>query len=259
MATALITGASAGLGEQFAHLFAKDGHDVVLVARNEARLVAIAERLRIHKVKVHVVPEDLSRPGCAARLYERVKAMGVQVDFLVNNAGFGSTGPFLDLPLEREVEMVELNCVTLMELCHRFGRELRDRKSGKILNIASTAGFQPGPFMSTYYATKAFVVSFSEGLAHELKDSGVTVTCYCPGATHTEFAKTSGNDKSRLFQRPGVAKAEDVAADAYRAMVEGEVLAVHGLMNFLGMQGLRLSPRAVIRSITAAVNLPPES
>lgn len=259
MSTALITGASAGLGEQFAGLFAKDGHDVILVARNGARLEAIAERLRIHKVRTYVVAEDLSKAGASARLHARVKELNVSVDFLVNNAGFGSNGPFLDLPLEREVEMVELNCVTLMELSHRFGRDMRERKSGKILNIASTAGFQPGPFMATYYATKAFVVSFTEALAFELKDSGVTVTCHCPGATATEFAKTSGNDKSRLFQRSsGIAKAEDVAAHAYQAMMEGEVIAVHGLMNWFGWQGLRVSPRAVIRSLVASVNSAPE-
>lgn len=259
MSTALITGASAGLGEQFASLFARDGHDVILVARNGARLEAIAERLRVNKVRTYVVAEDLSKSGSAARIHARVKELNVTVDYLVNNAGFGSNGAFLDLPLEREVEMVELNCVTLMELCHAFGRQMRERKSGKILNIASTAGFQPGPFMATYYATKAFVVSFSEALAHELKDSGVTVTCHCPGATATEFAKTSGNDKSRLFQRSsGIAKAEDVAAHAYQAMMEGEVIAVHGLMNWFGWQGLRVSPRAVIRSLVASVNSAPE-
>lgn len=258
MSTALITGASAGLGEKFAHLFARDGHDVILVARNGARLEAIAEHLRLHKSKTYIVTEDLSKPGCAARLHEKVKALGLQVDFLVNNAGFGSTGEFLDLPLEREVEMVELNCVTLLELCHRFGHDMRARKSGRILNIASTAGFQSGPFMATYYATKAFVVSFSEALAHELKSSGVTVTCHCPGATATEFAKTAGNDKSRLFQRPGVAKAEDVAAHAYQSMMDGEVVAVHGMMNWLAVQGVRVTPRAVLTSVVAAINSAPE-
>jgi short-subunit dehydrogenase len=255
---ALITGASAGLGEQFAHLFARDGHDVVLVSRSQARLEAIAERLRFHQVKTHVLAEDLSKPGAAARVFERVKAKGLEVGYLVNNAGYGSTGPFLDLPVEGEVEMVELNCATLLELCHRFGQPMRERKAGRILNIASTAGFQPGPFMATYYATKAFVVSFSEALAHELQGSGVTVTCHCPGATATEFAGRAGNDKSRLFQRPGVAKPEDVAAHAYEAMMQGEVLSVHGLLNWVAMQSVRFSPRAVIRNITASLNTRPE-
>lgn len=255
---ALITGASSGLGEQFAHLFARDGHDVVLVARNEARLNALAERLRVHKVKAHVVAEDLASPGGVQRVVDRVKALGVTVGFLVNNAGFGSTGPFLDLPLEKELEMVQLNCAALLELSYRYGREMRERKAGRILNIASTAGFQPGPFMSTYYASKAFVVSLSEGLAHELAGSGVTVTCSCPGATETEFARRAGNDKTRLFQRPGIAKADAVAADAYEAMLQGEVLVVHGLLNWVLTQSLRFSPRSVARAIAAAVNSRPE-
>ena len=255
---ALITGASAGLGEQFAHLLARDGYDVVLVARSAARLEPVAERLRLHKVTPIVIPEDLSQPGAAKRVYDAVKSRGLEVSCLINNAGYGSTGSFLDLPLEREVEMVQLNCATLLELCHLFGPEMRERKSGRILNIASTAGFQSGPYMATYYATKAFVVSFSEALAHELKDSGVTVTCHCPGATATEFSGHAGNETSWLFQRPGVAKAEDVAAHAYEAMLQGEVLSVHGLLKWVGMQALRVSPRAVVRGFIAALNSKPE-
>jgi uncharacterized protein len=255
---AVITGASAGLGEQFAHLFAKDGHDVVLVARNEARLQAIAERLRHHKVAAVVIAEDLSKPGAGERLFTKVKAKGLDVGFLVNNAGFGSTGSFLDLPLEKEVEMVELNCTTLVDLCHRFGRDMREKKTGRILNIASTAGFQPGPYMATYYATKAFVVSFSEALAHELTGTGVSVTCHCPGATATEFAGRAGTEASRLFTRTAVAKPEAVAAHAYEAMMQGEVLSVHGLLNWVAMQSVRISPRAMVRSIAASLNSRPD-
>lgn len=255
---ALITGASAGLGEQFAHLFARDGHDVVLVGRSAPRLEPLAERLRVHQVTTHVLAEDLSKPGAAARVYQAVKAKGLEVSCLVNNAGYGSTGPFLDLPVEQEVEMVQLNCVALLELSHRFGQDMRARQSGRILNIASTAGFQPGPYMATYYATKAFVVSFSEALAHELQGSGVTVTCHCPGATATQFASRAGNDVTRLFQMGGAAKAEDVAAHAYEAMMQGEVLSIHGLLNWVSMQSVRFSPRFVVRSIAAALNSPPD-
>lgn len=255
---ALVTGASAGLGEQFAHLFARDGYDVVLVARSAPRLEPIAERLRVHKITPYVVPVDLGVPGAGAKLYEQVKAKGLEVKCLVNNAGFGSTGAFLDLPLEKELEMVQLNCSALMDLCHRFGADMRARKEGKILNIASTAAFQPGPYMATYYATKAFVLSFSEALAHELQGTGVTVTCHCPGATATEFSGRAGNDSSRLFQRPGIAKAPDVAAHAYEAMMQGEVVAVHGLLNWVAAQSVRFSPRALLRSVTAALNSKPE-
>lgn len=208
-------------------------------------------------MKAHIVAEDLSKPGAAQRVFTAVNEKGLVVSALVNNAGFGSTGAFLDLPLDKEVEMVELNCTALMELCHLFGQQMRAQKKGRILNIASTAGFQPGPFMATYYASKAFVLSFSEALAHELKSSGVTVTCHCPGATATEFAGRAGNDKTRLFQRPGIAKADEVAADAYEAMMQGEVVAIHGWMNWLAAQSVRFSPRAVLRNVVAAVNSPP--
>ena len=252
---ALITGASAGLGEQFAQRFARGGHDVILVARTASKLEALASKLeQEHQVKAHVLAVDLSRPEAPQRLFEEVRERQLEVEFLVNNAGYGSSGPFLDQDLAREAEMVELNCTALMKLTHLFARPMRERRSGRILNVASTAGFQPGPYMATYYATKAFVVSFSEALAYELKGSGVTVTCSCPGATQTEFALRSGTEKSRLFQRPGVAKAPDVAADAYGAMMKGRVLKIHGALNWLGAVGTRFTPRALVRSIAANLN-----
>lgn len=252
---ALVTGASAGLGEQFAQCFARDGHDVILVARSADRLQALGSKLeQEHKVTAHVVPADLGQPDAPQRIFDAVKARGLAVDFLVNNAGFGSSGPFLEQDLAREAEMVEVNCTALLKLSHLFARPMRERGSGRILNVASTAGFQPGPYMATYFATKAFVVSFSEALSYELKGTGVTVTCYCPGATYTEFTKRAGNANSRLFQRPGVAQAPDVAADAYRKMMRGRVLAIHGFVNWLGAVGVRFTPRATIRSIAAGLN-----
>lgn len=254
---ALITGASVGLGEQFAQRFARDGYDVVLVARNAARLEAVAERLRFQKVKAHVLPFDLSQPTAPQALFDAVAERGLEVEFLVNNAGFGSNGAFLELDVNKEAEMIDLNCTALVRLTHLFAGPMKARKAGRILNIASTAAFQPGPFMATYYATKAFVVSFSEALAYELKDTGVTVTCYCPGATHTEFAKRSGNDRSALFRRPGVAKAEDVVSEAYDSMMRGDVLGVHGVLNWVMAEAVRFSPRAVVRAIAANLNQPP--
>lgn len=253
--TALVTGASAGLGKEMASLFAADGHDLVLVARSESKLKTLAGDLsRAHGIKAHVVSADLGSSGGPAHVFEETKKKGIDVDFLVNNAGFGSNGAFVDLDLAREKEMITVNCTSLLELTHRYAGPMRERKFGRILNIASTAGFQPGPFMATYYATKAFVVSFSEALAYELADSGVTVTCHCPGATKTEFASTAGNDKSRLFQRSGVADAKDVAYHAYRAMMDGEILSVHGFMNKVGFHGLRFTPRSVARGIAASLN-----
>jgi short-subunit dehydrogenase len=252
---ALVTGASAGLGEQFAHLFAEDGHDVVLVARRADRLEALAEQLRKgHDVKAHVIAADLTDPAAPQRLFDEVGQRGLQVEFLVNNAGFGSNGAFLDLDVAREAEMIEVNCTALLQLTHLFARPMRERKSGRILNVASTAAFQPGPYMATYYATKAFVVSFSEALAHELRGSGVTVTCHCPGATHTEFGAKAGNDKSLLFKRSGVAEAPEVARHAYRAMMRGETLAVHGVLNRIAMESVRFSPRFLVRTVAAALN-----
>jgi short-subunit dehydrogenase len=210
-------------------------------------------------VAVHVLPADLADPAAPKRLFDQVTAKGLQVDVLVNNAGFGSTGPFLDLPLEKEAEMVEVNCTALLKLTHLFAGPMKARGFGRILNIASTAGFQPGPFMATYYATKAFVVSFSEALADELGGTGVTVTCSCPGATGTEFSSRSGNEKNRLFTMQKPARADAVAADAYRAMQEGEVLKVHGFANWLGVVGAQLGPRSVARKLARAMNLPGET
>lgn len=255
--TALITGASVGLGREFARLFAADGHDVVLVARSKDKLEALAQELsEKYKVKAHVVDVDLGAHDGAQRVFDRVTALGIPVEFLVNNAGFGSNGAFLDLPLDKEIGQIDLNVSALVALSHLFGKQMVEKKTGHILNIASTAAFQSGPFMATYFATKAFVVSFSEALSHELKDTGVTVTCHCPGATATEFAATAGNDKTALFKKGSVAGADEVARHAYRAMHAGRVLSIHGVMNNVLMQANRFSPRALVRTITAGMNSP---
>jgi len=255
---ALVTGASAGLGEQFAQLFARDGHDVILVARNAARLEALGSKLeQEHKVKAHVIAADLARPEEPQRIFNEVRSRQLEVEFLVNNAGFGTNGRFLEQELTREAEIVEVNCIALLKLTHLFARTMRERRSGRILNVASTAAFQPGPFMTTYYATKAFVLSFSEALAHELKGTGVTVTCHCPGPTLTEFGLRSGTDKARLFTGGAVvATASAAATDGYTAMMKGRVLAIHGFLNWFGVVAVRFSPRAMVRMIAARLNQP---
>src|SRR4051794_12597944 len=193
--TALVTGASSGIGRALAELFAADGVDLVLAARNEDRLQEVADQLaRERGGKVAVVASDLAAPDSAAILAANVDRLG-PIDFLVNNAGVGSNGPFLDLDLDREAAMIELNVASLVKLTHHFAGDMRSRGFGRVLNIASTAGLQPGPFMATYYASKAFVISFSQALAFELRGSGVPVTCHCPGATATNFAATAGNDR----------------------------------------------------------------
>lgn len=254
---ALITGASSGLGVEFARLAAGDGYDVLLVARRLPQLEAVGQEVaQAHGVQAHAIAADLSDPAAPERLLEEVRARGLRVDVLVNNAGFGSAGAFLDLPLARETEMIEVNIQALVKLSHLFGQGMRERRSGALLNIASTAGFQPGPYMATYYATKAFVISFSEALAHELRGSGVTVTAHCPGATATGFAGTAGNEKSKLFQKQKPASAADVAAHAWWAMKAGKPLAVHGAMNKVGAFGVRFSPRGMVRAIAASLNRP---
>lgn len=199
-----------------------------------------------------MIDADLTKPEAPQQIFERAPK---HVDVLFNNAGFGSNGAFVELPLDRELEMVDVNVRALVALTHLFARGMRERGFGRICNIASTAGFQPGPFMATYYASKAFVISFSEALAHELQGTGVTVTCHCPSATATEFARTAGNDKSALFAS-GVARADEVAAHAYRATMNGETLAVPGAMNWIKMESLRIAPRALIRRVTAKLNRP---
>lgn len=253
----LVTGASSGLGEWLARLLAQDGHDVVLVARSQDKLEALARSLTASgQVQAHVLPADLNDPRAPQALAQSLEARGLQVDFLFNNAGFGSNGPFLDLPLEQESQMVEVNLQAVLKLTHLLGQGMRRRGFGRILNVASTAGFQPGPFMATYYASKAFVLSWSQALAYELRGTGVTVTCHCPGPTATGFAQRAGNHKSKLFQRSGgVATAEETARHAYRATLAGKELAVHGTLNWLGTRAAQMSPRTG-RSIAANLNRP---
>lgn len=257
-AAALVTGASAGLGAHFASLAAHDGYDVIAVARTRSRLDELARRLEAEcpGVTVHVMPADLSEPAAPRALFDEVQAKGLTVDVLVNDAGFGTCGPFLELPLDGEARMVEVNCTALLKLTHLFGGPMKARGRGHILNVASTAGFQAGPFMATYFATKAFVLSFSEALAVELEGTGVTVTASCPGATATEFPQRSGNGANRLFTMRKPAAAEDVAREAWAAMKTGRVVKVHGLLNWLGAVGAQVGPRAVARSMARDLNLP---
>jgi short-subunit dehydrogenase len=251
---ALITGASAGLGADLAWLFAGDGHDLVIVARRRDKLDALAKEIETkHGVKVHVLAEDLARAGAATRIHDELAKRGIAIDYLVNNAGFGSTGAFAERDLGREVEMIEVNVVALVELTHLLVQPMLARKKGFILNLGSTAGFVPGPFMAVYYASKAFVNSFSEALSVELAGSGVSVTVCCPGATATEFAQVAGNDKTALFKAK-VMGSREVAEEAYHAMLRSQPLVVTGFMNKLRIASLRLAPRGMARKIAANLN-----
>ena len=255
--TALITGASSGLGAEYAKIFAGDKHDVILVARRRDRLEALAaELVKAHGVKAHVIDADLSAPGGTARVVGEVKRLGVEVEFLVNNAGFGSSGAFAAMDAGRELEEIQVNIAALVALTRALLPQMIARGHGRVLNVGSTAGFQPGPFMAVYYASKAFVNSFTEALAYELRGTGVTATVSCPGATATEFSTVAGNDKSRLFKM-GAAPASAVAQEGYRAMMKGKAMVVHGWKNKLAVQSLRVSPRSVARAIAASLNPKP--
>ncbi len=254
MATALITGASAGLGLEFARLFAADKHDLVLVARRRDRLDALAAELaREHRVDVKVLAVDLMGAGAAAQIVSELSRLGVELEFLVNNAGFGDTGGFTELSMQSQLGMIAVNVTTLTELCRAIIPGMKSRGHGRVLNIGSTAGFQPGPYLAVYYASKAYVNSFTEALGYELKGTGVTATLSCPGATLTEFASVAGMDKSALF-KAGAMSAHTVAYQAYRAMLDGDPMVIHGLMNAFSAFGVRFAPRALIRAIAARLN-----
>lgn len=250
---ALVTGASNGIGLELAKLFAADGCDVVLVARSEDKLSQLAAELEATGVRAMVCAADLSDPGGPESVFEATQREGIAIEYLVNNAGFGSNGEFWQLDRARELAMIDLNIRALADLCHLYLPGMVERGSGRVLNIGSTAGFQAGPRMATYYATKAFVIHFSEALAHELRGTGVSVTVHCPGATATGFAEIAGNHKSKLFQS-GVAGAAPVAVDAYRAMHRGRVVKIHGVMNALLAMSVRASPRGWTRAITGRLN-----
>ncbi len=248
--TALITGASAGIGRELAKLFAKGGYSVVLAARNGARLDQFADELqRQFTISVKAFALDLGSASAPQFLFDQVERENIGIDVLVNNAGYGKLGAFADVPLEGSLGQIELNITALTHLTKLFLGPMLERKSGKILNVASTAGFQPGPLMAVYYATKAYVISFSEALANELRGSGVTVTCLCPGATDTEFQKRAGTEETLLFKlRPMTAKA--VAQDGYRALMKGKPLVISGLKNWLLAESLRISPRRVVTAVS---------
>lgn len=248
--TALITGASAGIGLELAKRFAAGGYALALTARRGDELNRIADELKAkHGVPVHVFPLDLSEVGGPAKLHEQVTAAGLTIDVLVNNAGFGTLGPFLDTPLEQELAMVRLNVSALVELTGRFVPAMRSRGSGRVLNVASVAAFQPGPYMAIYYATKAFVLSFSEALWDELRKSGVTVTCLCPGPVRTEFADRAGMTETNLFTGPNVMGVEAVCDAAYRATLKGKRLVVPGFLNRVLIFLVRLAPRRMVLRI----------
>jgi uncharacterized protein len=248
--TALITGASGGIGYELAKLFARDHHNLVLVARSADKLAQVATELQAHGVTVKTIALDLASPPAPTFLFDQLKREGIAIDILINNAGFGAFGEFAQMPEEEILGQISLNVAALTELTRLFLPPMIERRSGRVMNVASTAGFQPGPLMAVYYATKAYVISFSEAIANELNNTGVTVTCFCPGATHTGFAQRAGTEKSRLFKQLGAMSAEKVALDGYRALMEGRTLAISGTHNWLVAQSTRFAPRKMVTAVS---------
>jgi len=250
MSTVLITGASGGIGYELAKLFARDRHNLALVARSRDKLAQVAAELQPNGITVKTIALDLAAPPAPKFLFDQLQREGVSIDILVNNAGFGIHGEFAQMPEDEILGQISLNITALTELTRLFLPAMVARRGGRIMNVASTAAFQPGPMMAVYYATKAYVLSFSEAIANELSDSGVTVTCFCPGATHTGFAKRAGFENSRLFKRIGAMSVEKVARDGYRALMEGRTTIISGAHNWVVAQSTRFAPRKMVTAIS---------
>jgi len=249
MAATLITGASSGIGLEFAQVFAKNRHDLVLVARSESKLRDLAKQLQASGVQAHVIAADLSAPGAVQALTDRVRSLGVDVDILVNNAGHGLFGPLIETQLDAELSMIQVNIVALTELTKRLLPGMVARKSGRILNLASTAAFLPGPLMAVYYATKAYVLSFTEAIAAELEGTGVTVTALCPGPTASGFQAAANLEESKLVAGKRLPTAASVAQAGYDAMMAGKTVFVPGVSNKLTLLAPRILPRRMVARI----------
>jgi short-subunit dehydrogenase len=252
--TALVTGASSGIGADLARLCAADGYDVILVARRAARLQELAAALTAaHGVAARVLPADLAMPNAAQIVIDAVG--GTPVDVLINNAGIGLRGPFAELPWDAQAALLQINLLAPIHLSRLVLPEMLRRRSGRILNVASTAAFFPGPFMALYYASKAALVSFSEAVANELEGSGVTATVLCPGPTTTEFFDTAGITDSKLLRGGNVMDSATVAREGYRAMMDGKVEVIAGARNRWMVRGSRLLPGARLAPVTRKLNL----
>jgi len=254
MKAILITGASSGIGEAFARRLASEGHNIVLVARSEAKLHELCDELMLKhkKVTAHYVPLDLTEAGAPEKLFDETDRHGFEIDWLINNAGFGGMGDFVTLELDRALGMISLNIAALVALTHLYLPAMRQRKSGKIINVSSAAGFQPLPFMAVYAATKAFVTSFSEAIAEENRPFGVQVMALCPGSTKTNFFRASNID--RPVQLKGQQTADQVVDTAMRGIKGGRTKVISGLTNFIGaLMGKHVPNVITTRAIARAL------
>ena len=251
--TALITGASSGIGLELARVFAKNQIDLVITARSEGKLAEIKKELeQDHGIRVKIIPANLSEYENAEDIYRIIKEKNIEVEYLVNNAGFGDYGNFHESDWTKQEAMINLNITSLTYLTHLFLKDMVRRKCGRILNVASTAAFQPGPLLSVYYATKAFVLHFSEAIANELQGTGITVTTLCPGPTQSSFADTANMGNSALFKRK-LPTSREVAEYGFKAMIAGKTVAIHGTQNKILRQAGRFAPRKVMTAIVRKI------
>ncbi|MFT4302985.1 MAG: SDR family NAD(P)-dependent oxidoreductase [Candidatus Woesearchaeota archaeon] len=232
MKTALITGASYGIGLELARVHAENKNNLVLVARSKDKLETLKKELeKKHNIKIHIIQKDLSLPNSAKDIYQYTKKNKITIDYLINNAGFGGFGEFKDTDIDNETNMINLNITSLVQLTKYYLQDMIKQKQGKIMNVASIAGFIPGPLMSVYFATKSFVVSFSQAINYEVKGTGVTVTTLCPGPTKSNFFINANVKDNKMFSNKSIPTSREVAEYGYKSMMKGKSIAIHGIKN----------------------------
>lgn len=254
MTTALITGASNGIGLELAKIHASKGGNLVLVARNKAKLDELKQELESqYNICVYTIGKDLSETNAALDVYNETIKENIQIDHLINNAGFGTFGMFAEEDWNKELQMINLNITTLTQFTHLYLKDMIARKAGKIMNVASTAAFQSGPTMAVYYATKAYVLSFSEAVNNEVKDKGITITALCPGATESGFQAAAAMEESALVKGKKLPTSKEVAEYGYKAMLKGKTVAIHGVMNYIMANAIRFVPRSVAVAVVRKI------
>lgn len=251
MKTALVTGASNGIGLEIAKIHASKGGNLVLVARSIDKLELLkTEFENQYNISVEILQKDLGKINAPQEIYDEIKTKNIKIDYLINNAGIGTFGNFHQLEWKQEEQMINLNITALAHLCHLFLKDFVNQKSGKILNVASTAAFQPGPTMAVYFATKAFVLHFSEAIHEEVKNLGITVTALCPGATQSGFFDAAKMHDSNLVKGKKLPTSKEVAEYGYNAMLKGKSVVIHGTLNYILANSVRFAPRNVIAKIS---------
>jgi short-subunit dehydrogenase len=254
MATALITGASNGIGLELAKIHASKGGDLVLVARNKSKLDELKHELETKfNIKVYTIGKDLSASNAAKEVYDETSKQQIKIEYLINNAGFGDFGFFTETDWNKELQMINLNITTLTQFTKLYLQDMLKRKSGKIMNVASTAAFQSGPTMAVYYATKAYVLSFSEAVDNEVRDQGISITALCPGATESGFQAAAAMEESNLVKGRKLPGSKEVAEYGYAAMLKGKTVAIHGFMNWIMANSVRFIPRSIVVKVTRKI------